>query len=283
MVSRIVAMLVRPGDRIARGAIVARVVIPEVLAAAADVVAADTRAAAWKARQQQLTALREAGLARASDEAEATLALADADAARTRGIAVLLSAGLHPEDAPTLLQTGTVPLKSPVDGIVSDVDVVAGEVVAAGHRLALLVGQGSPARVVARTASPPSGPATLVIGGLRIPLAAGAVVPQVDGADGAREVWFRVREAAEAAAAGSLLVDGAPCSVEVESTTGVVVPARAVVLLGGAAVARRRGETFERATVVVLGHTADGEAVVEGIVAGDEIALVPQAALPESP
>lgn len=285
--ARIVRIVARPGTAITAGAAVVEAVLPDVLAAAAEVIAADARRAALLQRQAQLSSLRGAGLGKLNDDVELELALADVTAARARAEATLKRAGQRAEHAAALLDNGTVSLRSPAAGVVASVVGVVGDVVDSGEVIATIVtrARADGVRVVARSTGALDD-ATVQVANTSLPLGVSVVVPRVQAGDGAQEVWWRVAPEQVTPAVLSLLVDGAFVSVVGTTSSGVRVPRSAVLVDGaGTAVAiKNAAGAFVRTPVVVVGrpdasadHADADDVVVTGIDAGADVATTPRA------
>ena len=118
--ARIVAVHVRPGDRVAEGDAIADVVMPELETAVAAARGAEGQHAVLKKRYERLEALQREGLAVKKDVVALEVELARVDAERRRARAVLAGAGLT--------RAGTHALRSPIDGIVVTSDARVGDV-----------------------------------------------------------------------------------------------------------------------------------------------------------
>ena len=287
MQARIVRLVARPGTAIAAGATVVDVVLPEVLSAAADIVAADARQHALEQRKAQLASLRAAGLSNLSDEVDLALALADLVAMRARSEATLQRAGQRADHAAALLAAGTVALRAPAGGVVASVVGVIGDVLDSGELIATIVAhpRADGIRVVARSTGTVED-ATIVLAGSSLPLGLGVVVPRVQAGDGAQEVWWRLAPASVTGDMLAHLVDGGFVAVIGTSKNGLRVPRSAVLVDGaGTAVAVKNADgAFVRTTVEVVGRPdgdEDGrnDVVVVGIEPGVAVATTPRAVL----
>lgn len=269
LTARVVKVRVRPGDAVAAGAPLVDVVLPELLEAAARLRGARGRLAAAEARAQQLDALRAEGLARAADQSEAALKVAEARADVESARALLLSAGVREDEAGRVLEGGgVVPLRAPFASVVTRVGAVQGEVRAPGAEpLVELQAQGE-VRVEARfSAPPPMEAAWEFVGqdGLRTPLEPLSRAPAASATDGSRLAWF------QPAGAGPLAA-GTPGRVVLRRAPGqVIVPARAVRREGGQTTLAKPGAG--EVVVQVLG-CAGSDCLVQGPVsAGDALSL----------
>ena len=117
--ARIVGLAVRPGDTVAQGDAVARVVMPEVDAALAGAAGAESSLVILRRRRAQLGPLAGDGLVRAADVAALDLEIARHGADRMRARAVLAGAGFT--------RGGTIVLRSPIAGVVTAVPATLGE------------------------------------------------------------------------------------------------------------------------------------------------------------
>lgn len=189
-----VKVSVRAGERVRRGQAVAEIMMPAVVAAAGENAAARTRRDAYSGRMQQLRALKAEGLVRSVELAEAEMRLAEARADEERTAAVLRSAGVAPEQARAIAENGgLVSIKSPIDGVVTEVSAALGETRdSAGAPLVRIAGV-APARIEARAAHPlPEGAAFefVTAAGERVPVHRVSEAPLVDARDGTTAAWF---------------------------------------------------------------------------------------------
>lgn len=268
---RVVKIHVRPGQEVAAGDPVADVAMVELVRAAAEYQAAGTRLAAYKRRKEQLDKLRADGLARLADLAEVETQLASALADQQAAIGTLRAAGAGPGDAGSLVaKGGALTLRSPVAGVVLEVNAAIGEGRdATAGPIARIAGRG-PTRIEARLAhAPPAGARFEIVPPQGAPFAAHLVAtsPVVESADGTVRTWFEPD-------AEVSLPHGSACRVRVlvdPKTAAVAVPAKAVGLRDGKAVVlTRKSET--PVPVVVL-STSGADALVQGPIApGDEVA-----------
>jgi membrane fusion protein, heavy metal efflux system len=143
---------------------------------------------------QQLQALKAEGLVRSIDIAEAEMRLAESRADQERTGAILRSAGVAPEQARRLAGSGgAVALKSPIDGVVTEVSAAIGETRdTAGAPLVRIAGS-APARIEARTTQrfPEGAKFEFVLpDGERIAVRFLGEAPVVDARDGTAASWF---------------------------------------------------------------------------------------------
>ena len=268
--TRILQVFVQVGDEVRAGQPLAEVVMPEILEAAGRLAAAEIRIEAQSRRREQLLGLREHGLVRTADLAEAEAALAEARAERVAALAVLGSAGISGADARKLLaRGGATTLESPIDGVVLSVDAPLGSVHEAGSSPLFRIGAASTGRIVGRaSASIPENATFVWIGsdGTEVSLSLRASSPLIDPRDGTREVFFDPEVPLRPGLTGKVQIR-LP-----EGTAYAAVPARAVFLRDGEA----RVFALEAAgvrEVPVRVVTASGtDAVVEGLVPGARVA-----------
>lgn len=269
MQARVVKVRVRHGQQVTEGEPLIDVLMPEAVQAAGALSAAAIKVDAWEKRQAQLLALKAEGLARATElaEVESQLATARADAQAAR--ATLRAAGLGDKQSEALLKgDGTVSLRAPIAGVVTEVDARMGEVrdptakplvelagVSEGlveARMLTEIVSGVPAEFIA-----PDGALT--------PLDLVSLSPRVETQDGARLAWFKARS--------GTLVTGTAGRVRLHPLEGWrEVPAQAVREGGqGAVVFVRKGEDAVQ-TPVKLIERSGAEAIVEGVEVGAEVA-----------
>ncbi len=272
--ARIVRVRVKPGEKIRRGDPVADVVMPELVQAAGAYAAAATRVAAYERRAAQMDALKADGMVRLSELLDVQTKLAEARADQQGALAMLRVAGLDAEAARALLETkgAEVPLRSPIDGVVTQVRAAIGENrEAAGEPIVRVAGEGEP-RVEARLARllPENAEYDVQLpGGESHPVTLVGRAPQVDPRDGTTLVWFAPK-------GGARLVQGQTCKVKIrleEEEGAVAVPARAVGLgaQGPFVVKLASGKAAVVKVHVIAASGAD--ALVKGDVRiGDEIA-----------
>ncbi len=191
---QIVKISVRAGEQVRRGQAVAEIMMPTVVAAAGENAAARTRLDAYTGRMQQLRALKAEGLVRSVEIADAEMRLAEARADEERTGAILRSAGVAPEQARRLAESGgAVAIKSPIDGVVTEVSAALGETRdTAGAPLVRIAGS-APARIEARAAQRLLEGATfefVTAAGERLPVRLISEAPVVDPRDGTGASWF---------------------------------------------------------------------------------------------
>jgi len=270
--ARVVRVHVRPGDRVAAGAPLLEVVMPEVVDAAGRLAAAQIRLEAQSARREKLASLREVGMVRSADLAEIEAAIGEARAAALASRAVLASAGVQDAAARAIAEGGRITLRSPIEGIVTAVDASIGAVREPGGDPLVEVAGGRAERVAARTsmALPPQASLAFVpAGGAPVPVELVAASPLVDPRDGSREVFFTLPAGAQVSP-GSSGVVRATLPPELGA---VAVPQQAIALRdGGGVVFVRRGARVEEVPVEVLATGGDDALVRGALRAGDEVA-----------
>ncbi|MBM7117369.1 efflux RND transporter periplasmic adaptor subunit [Archangium primigenium] len=263
---------VRPGQRVRKGEVLVELLMPEVVRAAGDYEAATLRREAWQRRATQLEALQAQGMARVFELTEAQAQLAEARAQQQSARALLKAAGVEGAEAAGVAQRGTVPLRSPVEGLVTAVDAVLGESRETGSAPLVRISGEGPARIEARLSRAFPAEASLeflVPGQAPLPVRLVDRAPSVDGRDGTTAAWFEPEPA-------RALPSGLQGTVRV-GADGLprvkVVPARALVLEGDVvSVLVREGEGYRRERVRVLGQSG-ADALVDGALAEtDEVA-----------
>lgn len=259
--ARIVRLRAQVGDRVSHGSAILDVVMPELLEAAAAGTGAQGRIEAWEKRKAQLSKLDKEGLARLGDVVEAESQLADARAALEQARARLQAAGLSLRVARALLDDdGVLTLRSPVSGVVTELEARLGETREAGTTLARIVGAGT-VKVEARlTRPPPEGAEFSFVGPGGEPLAARlqSAAPRVDPRDGTYAAWFSLdaRRAAPAGTPGVLRVEpGGDAAL-------LAVPASAIHLGGDGAVVFVRGTEGARAIPVDVLAASGAQSVI---------------------
>lgn len=262
--ARVTRIFVRAGQRVAAGEPVAAVVMPQLVDAAGHFAAARTRTDAYKARRAQLEKLKSEGLAKTAEIAEVETHIAEALADQQAAMATLRSGGLDPRAAAALITRGGVSvLRSPVAGIVVEVDAAIGETREGASRpLARVVGEGE-ARVQARTGHRLPSEARFEFvapGGTRTAVKLISQSPVVDSRDGTRLSWFEPPR-------GARLPQGTTGRLQILLDAGqgvVAVPAAAVALDAGKSyVTVREGSGARRVEVEVLA-TSGADALVRG-------------------
>ncbi|MBZ4336027.1 efflux RND transporter periplasmic adaptor subunit [Corallococcus sp. AS-1-12] len=262
---------VRPGQQVKKGHVLMEVRMPEAVQAAGRHQAATLRREAYARRREQLLALQAQGMARLTELAEAETQLAEAQAEAQAALALLAVAGLNAADAAAVARGGPVPLRSPVDGVVTEVSGVLGETrEGGGEPLVRIMGAGE-ALLEARFARPLPAEARFELvlpGEPPLPLKEVGRAPAMDPRDGTTAAWF-IPETPRALPSGLT----GRVRVRADSLPGVsVVPARALLLESGQAeVLVRTADGFRRQPVEVVA-TSGAEALVRGAGAADVVA-----------
>ena len=280
---RVVKIHVRAGQTVAAGEPIAEIAMVELVRAAAAYSAAGTRLAAFRKRKAQLDQLRADGLARLADLADVEAQMASAQADQQAAMGTLRAAGAGGGDVGSILASGgAIAMKSPVAGVVLEVNAALGEGRDVGAEpIARIAGKG-PIRVEARLAhTPPDGSRFEIVPQQGAPFEVKLVAtsPVVETADGTVRTWFEPIGDAS-------LPHGASCRLRVlvDAKDGAVaVPAKAVGLRNGKAfVVTRKTDAPVEVTVLA---SSGSDALVKGPIApGDEVAAeAPLASAEEEP
>jgi biotin carboxyl carrier protein len=269
--ARVTRILVRAGELVARGQVVAQVAMPDVIQAAGAYAAATTRLEAYQRRKEQLDALRKDGLVKLSDLLEAETRLAEARADQQTALGTLRAADLGAADVARLLDgNGEVSIRSPIAGTVTEVRASLGETREPSGEPLARVAAGGESRVEARLAhAPPPGARFefVTAAGEHHPLTALGHAPVVDSRDGTTAAWF-------APAAGARLPSGLAGTLVVRlDGTAAAIPARAVALDAGKAYVVLNGPGGPKRTPVEVLASSGADALVRGgLKPGDEVA-----------
>lgn len=269
--AKILKVHVEHGQTVNEGAEIVDVLMPELARAAGAYLAASTRIHAQTKRKTQLESLRKDGLVRLSEMADVEGALADAIANRQMALATMKIAERSPKDASSLAASGgKVTLKSPIEGIVTEIDATLGETREPTSAPIARIERAGSARIEARFAQQPPEEAQYVfIGplGQTVDLQIVSRAPSVSGRDGSIAAWFDAREPLR-------LPHGTLGKVRVmpnPKAGAVAIPATAVTLKDGKSVVLLR-KTGSSLVVKVL-SSSGADAIVEGdLKAGDEVA-----------
>lgn len=278
---RVERVRVRLGEKVAAQQVVAEVLVPQALQAAGALEAAQRRLEPQLRRLAQLEALKEEGLARASELADVQAAVATSRGELASATATLRIAGVDPTQAARLLSgTGLISLRSPLAGVVTAIAAVPGGTYEpGGPALAEVVASGEVTVEARLPRRPREGERFAFIPepGVRVPCTLEQLSPRVDGRDGTVTGWFRPDGALESGRAGQLEVVPAPADA------AVALPPRAVHVSDGAAIAVLRDPAGPvRQPVEVLSRKADA-VVVRGLPPGREVAADARAALELAP
>jgi pyruvate/2-oxoglutarate dehydrogenase complex dihydrolipoamide acyltransferase (E2) component len=267
--ARILALLVKPGDSVVKGAPIARVIMPEADAAGASTRAAQTALTVLSKRRAQIALLESDGLVRAADVAALELEIARATGERLRADAVLRGAGLA--------SGGVVILRSAVAGIVTEVAAIEGELRRPEDGPIARIRSRTGLRVEGAFAEPLPARATyafLASDGSSTPVTVVDSAPKAKGLG--YSVWFEAQAPLPAVTEGRI-------AVRLEGTEGSrVVPASAVGASEGGrfVVARAGAETTPARVSVDVVRITSGEALVRGDLAASAlVATDPHGAL----
>lgn len=246
--STVVEARVRVGDRIAAGAALVEVAVPELLAAAAVLSGADDQIGTHRRRKDRLEDLQGQGLVGAADVFELDRQLGALSAERRLALATFKAAGVDPRHRGEVLRRGTVVLRSPIAGVVSQLDAATGAVVEPGGRLATVLGQ-APARVEVAFAEPlPAGLPLEFVGsdGSRFALHPTPVATAIEPGLGRTLAWYEPED-------GQPRADGLRGRVVVRAAQAGCheVPRGALRLHEGRAYVARRGAAGEPEEVEV--------------------------------
>ena len=263
----------RVGEHVRRGQPIADIMMPAVVGAAGEHAAAHTKIEAYLLRLGQLKELKAEGLARTSDLADVEMRLAEARADQIRAEAILRSAGVDASAGRRLTSgAGAVPLRSPIDGVVTEISASLGETRdSAGAPFARISGV-APARIEARATQSLAAGARFELvtaAGEQVPVRLVAEAPIVDPRDGTRAAWF------EPAPARALPV-GLTGKVRVilpDRAGLTIAPRTAVGTTGVTSFVRvRRGETTADVPVTVLQSSGADVLLESSLAAGAQIA-----------
>jgi multidrug efflux pump subunit AcrA (membrane-fusion protein) len=270
---QVVKVHTRVGEQVKRGQPVADIMMPAVVAAAAENAAAHTKIDAYLSRMGQLKTLKAEGLARTADIADVEMRLAEARADQIRAEAVLRSAGVDPRGGARLVTSGgVVPLRSPIDGVVTEISAALGETRdSAGAPFARIAGV-APARIEAR--APQRLPAgarfeLVTAAGEQMPLRLVGEAPVVDPRDGTTAAWFEP-EPARALPGG---LTGRVRVILPDRAGLTIAPASAVSKRGVIAFVRaRRGDDTAEVPVKIVQSSGADVLIESSLAAGSEIA-----------
>lgn len=232
--ARVAKVHVRPGEQVRAGQVLIDVVMPDVVRAAGESLAATLRIQAYDRQRTQLLALRDQGMAKLADLAEVETRLAEARAAQQAAAALLRVAGLEPSDAGAVARSGMVPLTTPISGTVVALQASVGEVSGAdGAPLARVAATDGAGRIQARLPSAPPNDARfrfLPPLGAPVEVRMEGRAPQVDARDATTSAWF------EPIAPDAALIAGQSGRLHVLSgpdAHALTVPARAITFREG--------------------------------------------------
>lgn len=135
-------ILVRAGDPIEAKAPVAVVVIPEVVRAAAELLATRARLSGLSQRLEELRALQREGLTRREQLFELEREVNGLTADQLTARAALAAYGLGEAEAQRIVEEGSLTLRSPVRGVVAETWGVTGGVIEGSATIAVIRGLG---------------------------------------------------------------------------------------------------------------------------------------------
>lgn len=282
--ARVQQVRARPGQQVKAGDPLVEVLMPEVVEAAGAASAASLRLEAYSRQVERLEALHAQGLAKLPDLADAQTQQAEARAALVAAHAVLRVAGIAPGEARGVAERGTVWLKSPIGGVVTEVRAVLGEMQPEASAALVRVAADGPARLEARLSVRPPEDASFAFvspQGIAVPVRWVGQSPVVDAADGTWRAWFEPEDTA------AVLRAGQGGRLRIQAAAGedtVLVPARALAFDSARTVVFTRGGEGQpvRREVEVLA-TSGAEALVKGpLSARDAVAADGAALLLES-
>jgi pyruvate/2-oxoglutarate dehydrogenase complex dihydrolipoamide acyltransferase (E2) component len=261
LAARLLALLVKPGDTVVKGAPIARVIMPDADAAVASTRAAQASLAVLSKRRAQMGLLESDGLVRAADVAALDLEIARATGDRLRADAVLRGAGLG--------SGGVVTLRSAVAGIVTEVAAIEGELRRPEDGPIARIRSQTGLRVEGAFADALPARATyafLASDGSSTPMTVVDAAPKAKGLG--YSVWFEAQAPLPAVTEGRV-------AVRLDGTDGLrVVPASAVGASEGSrfVVARAGAESTPARVRVEVVRITSGDALVRGEI--PEAALV---------
>ncbi len=261
---------VAPGDEVKAGQVIAVLLLPDLGEAATDYVIAQRTSQSRQKRLQQLVALSQSGMARASAVTDAEVAAADAEGRSLAAAARLRGAGIDPASAQKWAEAGgRYWLTAPHEGVVVEVMGHPGSALQQNDPVARLE-TAAPVRVEAHIA-----PALwaadfagfeLMLDDAVVPITPLAAARTLSPKSGTARVWFSVDEAGIAAGRTGLVRPKGKDPL-------FVVPADAVTRTDeGATVAIRDQGTLVSRPVTVHAEVA-GLVVVSGPVAAQEVGV----------
>ena len=269
---RVIAVLVRAGDKVKAGTPLLRIDSADATAARAAVEQANAKlVAAENIYRRQLAMLEKGvGLEVERQEAEARLQEARIEQRRAQHTAALLGAG----------EGGIVTVRAPSDGVVSSIRVAIGATVSPGGEALLELGDPARLQVVAQVTE---SDLSRVVPGLEaeveLPALATRVAgrvesinPRVDPESRRVQVYLALGKRVDGLQAGML----AHVGLRAAGDSAIVVPASAVLIKDG----KRRVVYVEQpdggfaAREVRVGRNRDGQVtILEGLAAGDRVVV----------
>lgn len=267
--SRIEKIHTAVGDKVRKGDTLFTVLVPEATTAIAIQSATGPLIQALERRREQLRTLRAEGLARSSDLFTVEVELARAQAERARAAATLRGIG-----------GSATALKSPIDGIVTELQSAIGEWRRPEEGPLARVVDPRAHRVEARFSEPPSPKENYALeqGRERIPLQFIGSAPRTDGEAQGTYVWFSLPENVQVFPTQIARV------VLLPPDDVLLVEARALLYRQGKAsvLARKDGQHIEIPVEVL--RVSGGHAWIKGNLSEDTpISTTVSAELPEAP
>lgn len=267
----VVSVAVQAGDTVAIGDVIVELRVPDLLQAAAVLSGTGEQLGSHRERKAKLEDLRGKGLVGASDVFEVDSRIGALSADRRLALASLKSAGVDVEGRSELLRRGTLPLRSPVAGVVAELDAVPGDVVEPGQSLAQVLGRGAARIEVVHSGALPSEVALEFVGteGSQFMLGDQPIASAIEPGLGRTLAWY-------VPADGRELPDGIRGRVWVRSKNEQLleVPRRALRLHEGKAwVAKRVGDEVVEVEVEVLRSSGSSALIRSSSLAlGDQVA-----------
>jgi membrane fusion protein, heavy metal efflux system len=246
------------------------VLAPELLEAAASYVTSAQRLEFHQARAQELESLRTEGLVDKARVFEQRALAAELAAQRAAALATLRGAGIGEATAESLTRKGTLTLRAPVAGIVTELDARPGEMRDVGSApFARIRGEGA-ARIEVRTPARWSGGDSVqleLISGETFELQPAPIASVVEPEAGTFVHWFLPKTPVA-------LADGLRGVIRLQMKTGVwEVPAGAVLQKGATStVIRRRAGRVAVIPVEVLASSGASALVTGELQAKDDVA-----------
>ena len=254
LAARVTEVMAKPGDEVAVGTAIARVVMPGANEAAATLQAANQSLAVLSKRRTQLEALARDGLVRAAEVATLDLEIAQQQASKLRARAVLAGSGVS--------GGGSIVLRSPIAGLVTTMHATLGEYRRPEDGPLAEVRSRTGRRIEATLSSAPSvsGGYVFRVGAQTVPVTLVSSMPAAAGIG--YQVWFDAgAETPFASGAEGRIV------VQAESMPDTwLVPATAVVrgATGDELIVRTHGTATTQRLVVELVRVANADAIVRG-------------------
>lgn len=273
--ARVIAVHVRAGDRVEAGAPIVDVVMPDVLEAAARLTSVAAARELRTRRRLELASLEGEGLVDRARVFEQEAEIASLDTSQASALATLRAASIRASQARSLLEQGSLTLRSPLSGVVREVNAVVGEARTPTDPPFAVIVAPVPARIEARFAQPPPRGAAfefVALDGTRVPLASEPVAEILDPRDGVRLVWFSPSRETPALAGTRGRIE-----VRVEAPDVVELDARALVVDARGTFVDRLDEAGGATRLAVEVLTASStRAIVRGpLTVGDRVLLEP--------